>query len=290
MQYMERIMINKITRYLNYLKRMQRVNMALSRGAASAAVRRVDLTRPDSWEFSGFSQNGEDGIIDVLLSQLTDSNRYFIEIGAADGLENNTTWLAMVKRYGGQWIEGGAETSQWCEYIFGSLNYGVECVCEFIDRESIPSLKERSLHSNPDLFSLDIDGNDYYIVDAVLGCGMRPKVFVVEYNAVYGPDKAVSIPYDKNFCVKPTSPDNLYYGCSLAAMKEVFSRYGYKFVTVDSNGVNAFFVDTAMFNAEFLDNVVAIEYRENFSNAREYKAPWHEQFKLIENNKFYYPE
>ena len=165
-------MINNITRYLNYLKRMQRVNMALSRGAASATVRNIDLTNPASWEFSGFSQNGEDGIIDVLLSQLTESNRYFIEIGASDGLENNTTWLAMVKRYGGQWIEGGTDSSRWCEYIFGSLNYGVECISEFITQESIQPLKERALYSNPDLFSLDIDSNDYYIVDAILASGM----------------------------------------------------------------------------------------------------------------------
>jgi len=283
-------MINKITRYLNYLKRMQRVNMALSRGAASAAVRRVDLTKPDSWEFSGFSQNGEDGIIDVLLSQLTDSNRYFIEIGAADGLENNTSWLAMVKRYGGQWIEGGPETSQWCEYIFGSLNYGVECISEFINLESIQPLKERSLYTNPDLFSLDIDSNDYYIVDAILASGMRPKVFVVEYNAVYGPAKAISIPYDASFFVKSTAPDNLYYGCSIAAMKKVFGAHGYKFISVDSNGVNAFFVDPSMFKSDFLDGVNGIGYKENFSNAREYKMPWHEQFKLIEHNEFHYPE
>ncbi|TLS78401.1 hypothetical protein FE236_01225 [Mariprofundus erugo] len=279
-----------MTRYLNYLKRMQRVNMSLARGAASAAVRRIDLTRPETWEFSGFSQNGEDGIIDVLLSQLTESNRYFIEIGAADGLENNTTWLAMVKRFGGQWIEGGEDSSQWCRYIFGSLNYGVECVSEFITQESIQPLKERSLYNNPDLFSLDIDSNDYFIVDSILASGMRPKIFVVEYNAVYGPEKVISVPYDTSFFVKPSSPDNLYYGCSIAAMKKVFDKHGYKFVCVDCNGVNAFFVDPIMFDSAFLENIVGVEYRENFSNAREYKLPWDEQFKLIENRKFHYPE
>ena len=57
-------------------------------------ARRIDLTRPATWEFSGFSQNGEDGILDVLRHQLTRSNRYFIEIGAADGIENNIGALA----------------------------------------------------------------------------------------------------------------------------------------------------------------------------------------------------
>jgi len=71
-------MISKLNRYLHHLRRMQRMNMALSRGAATSALRNVDLTKPDTWEFSGFSQNGEDGIIDVLTRQILKPNRYFI--------------------------------------------------------------------------------------------------------------------------------------------------------------------------------------------------------------------
>lgn len=282
-------MFKKIDRYLQYMKRTQHVNIALSRGLASASLRQVDLTNPDSWEFSGFSQNGEDGIIDVLLKHLRLRNRYFIEIGASDGLENNTTWLAMVKRYGGQWIEGGMHNSKWCDYIFGSLNYGVQSVCEFITLENIHSIKDRSPFSDPDLFSLDIDGNDLYIAEAILRSGMRPKIFVVEYNAVYGPENEMSIPYDPNFFAKSRAPDNLYYGCSVASMKRLFAGFGYHFVTVESNGVNAFFVDPEVFEPEFLHNVRGAEYRENFSNRREYNLAWNEQLKLIASRQFYYP-
>ena len=37
-----------------------------------------------------------------------------------------------------------------------------------------------AFHENPDLFSLDIDGNDFYIAKAILDGGFRPKIFVVE--------------------------------------------------------------------------------------------------------------
>jgi hypothetical protein len=281
-------MLRKFMRYLKSIRSMQRVNMALARGGATSALRTLDLTNPGTWEFCGFSQNGEDGIIDVLISQLTDSNRYFIEIGASDGLENNTTWLAMARRFSGLWIEGDRDASQWCEYIFGSMNYGVECVCEFIKRESIEHLKKKILHSNPDVFSLDIDGNDYFIVESVLASGMRPKIFVAEYNAVYGPDESVSIPYDETFCAKSSHPDNLYYGCSVKALRKLFESYGYRFVTVDFNGVNAFFVDPDSFDPGFLGSVKGIDYRENFSNACENKVPWHEQFELIRHRRFVY--
>jgi len=281
-------MIKKFIRYLYFLKKIQLVNMALSRGAASSGIRNIEPTVPESWEFSGFSQNGEDGIIDFLLNNLKTKNRYFIEIGASDGLENNTSWLAMTKRYSGMWIEGKQENSDWSEYLLGPLNYGVENVCMFIARNNILDLKNRALYSDPDLFSLDIDGNDYYIVEEILKSGFKPKIFVVEYNAVFGPEQKVSIPYDETFTIKSGSHDNLYYGCSISALRNLFESFGYYFVTVESNGVNAFFVDPGLFDQEFLNNIKGIQYRENFSNIREYKKSWEEQFQLIKNRKYTY--
>src|SRR6478752_6955145 len=68
------------------------ISIALSRAAANISLRILDEKNPVSWEFSGFSQNGEDGILDFLWTKLKTKNRYFVEIGAANGLENNTAW------------------------------------------------------------------------------------------------------------------------------------------------------------------------------------------------------
>ena len=93
--------MKKLINYLHQMRSFQRINMALSRGAATSALRSIDLSDPDTWEFSGFSQSGEDGIIDVLCRNIKNPNRYFVEIGASDGLENNTTWLALARRWNG---------------------------------------------------------------------------------------------------------------------------------------------------------------------------------------------
>ena len=82
-------MINRIRRTFSDLQDRQRIAIALAKGARMSA-RRIDLRAPATWEFSAFSQNGEDGILDVLRSKLIDANRSFIEIGASDGIENNT--------------------------------------------------------------------------------------------------------------------------------------------------------------------------------------------------------
>src|SRR5258708_29993720 len=98
-------MIKKALNYLLDMRDRQRIIIALTKGAAMMHARNIDLTRPATWEFSGFSQNGEDGILDVLRRQLRSSNRYFIEIGAADGIDNNTAWLVVAEKYGGFMIE-----------------------------------------------------------------------------------------------------------------------------------------------------------------------------------------
>src|SRR5258708_4220252 len=87
----------------------QRITIALAKGTASRMCRAIDLRAPATWEFSGFSQNGEDGVLDVLRSQLLRRDRTLLEIGCADGVENNTAWMVITEQYGGVLVEGDPE-------------------------------------------------------------------------------------------------------------------------------------------------------------------------------------
>ncbi len=279
--------MNKLTRFLRHLRSLQSINMSLSRGAATSAARAIDFTDPGSWEFSGFSQNGEDGIIDVLTRHIARPNRYFVEIGASNGLENNTSWLAVARRYSGLWVEGDTESYEWCRYLFTPLNYGLEITQKFVTRESAGQVRESALHADPDVFSLDIDGNDYHLAHALLASGFKPKVFVVEYNSAFGPDKSVTIPYREEFRFAKGHGNNLYYGCSLAGWKKLFIQNGYVFVTVDYNGVNAFFANPSAFEHGFIGSIRPRDFAENFSQAREYKLDWRGQFDLIRDRELF---
>ena len=129
-----------IKRFINYLldtRDRQRIGIALSKGAAMMQARNIDLKQPASWEFSGFSQNGEDGILDVLRRQLLTSNRYFIEIGAADGLENNTGWLLVAEKYNGMLIEGSSQLVERARRTVVGYSIGAECHNMFVTKESV---------------------------------------------------------------------------------------------------------------------------------------------------------
>jgi hypothetical protein len=279
-------MFRKLFNYLLDVRDRQRINIALSKGAAMMQARSIDPKHPVTWEFSGFSQNGEDGILDVLRKRLTKSNRYFIEIGAADGIENNSGWLLVAEKYNGLLIEGSAKLVERARRVVLGYSIGAECHNMFVTKESVRKLKELSLHADPDVFSLDIDGNDYYIAEAVLKSGFRPKIFVVEYNSVYGPERSVTVEYKSDFVFTKEHPTHLYYGVSIAGWRTFFERNGYRFVTVDRNGVNGFFVDPQYFDPEFLDQVSGLEFAENYAQYRKFRVSSDQQFGLIADQRF----
>ncbi|MDZ4150481.1 hypothetical protein [Methylicorpusculum sp.] len=279
-------MIKKLINYLLDVRDRQQMAIALGKGGSMMQSRSIDLMRPSTWEFSGFSQNGEDGILDVLRKQLLNSNRYFIEIGSADGMQNNSSWLVVAEQYNGLMIEGNPRLVERTRRMLQNHSIGLECLNMFVDSENIQELRSLALHSNPDVFSLDIDGIDYYIAKAVIEGGFRPKIFVVEYNSAFGPERRITIPYQENFVFTQAHPTHLYYGVSIAAWRNFFSDHGYRFVAVDSKGVNAFFVDPECFDEVFLNAIIGPPFAENAYQFRKFRGTFEEQFLLIANQQF----
>ena len=279
-------MFAKLYNYLQDVRDRQRINIALSKGAAMMHARDIDLTQPSTWEFSGFSQNGEDGILDVLRKQLSSSNRYFVEIGAADGIENNSGWLLVAEKYNGLLIEGSPRLVERAKRTVVGYSIGAEIHNMFVTKESVRDIKALAFYKDPDVFSLDIDGNDYFIAQAILESGFRPKIFVVEYNAVYGLERSMTIEYKSDFIYTQEHPSHLYYGVSISGWKKFFTGHGYRFVTVDRNGVNGFFVDPPYFDKAFLNGVSGLEFAENRWQYMKFRKPSTQQFELIANQRF----
>ncbi len=195
-------------------------------------------------ENSHYSQNGEDGIIAHLVELIRDSQyvkpgeRQFVEIGCGDGSENNTTALA-IQGWNGvvidrkpSRIDGYNDLAR--ELKFNSrvkpyhLGVSVNMAGDLID------LFETH---RPCFFSLDIDGPDWHVMRSLLEEGFRPSVCCLEYNATFE-NRPITVML--NECPKVT--DNLYYGASVLAWQRLMRLYEYDFITVDSQGVNAFFV------------------------------------------------
>ena len=117
----------------------------------------------------------------------------------------------------------------------------MRAVTAFIDRDNINTLlRENGITGDIGLLSIDIDGNDYWIWEAI-DC-ISPRIVICEYDSLLGPDRKVTTPYDPAFDRITAHYSFLYGGASLAALDHLARRKGYALVGSNSAGNNAFFV------------------------------------------------
>jgi hypothetical protein len=109
---------------LERLELQTRAAMAMTRALVTRSDQPLDPTNPDTWEFCGFSQHGEDGIIEHLCCRLTSKKEFFFEIGASDGTQNCTASLAFARQYRGIIVEGDEALLSKARHALQDLNWG----------------------------------------------------------------------------------------------------------------------------------------------------------------------
>ncbi len=228
---------------------LQFAQFKIAKGMASRSSRQIQKDDPLTWQFSGFSQNQEDGIIDELLLNLKHRNKYLIEIGCSDGIENNSSWHIFANNYSGLLIDSDKDNIDRAYYWMHPLSPTSRWETLFVSPITILDVLKSFPVKNPDFFSLDIDSFDFDVAKVVLMSDFRPKIFLVEYNSSFGPDTLTHYSYSDYNEKILTSGNN--WGCSISEWKSLFEQFNYKFVTVDESGVNAFFVDPSMFVDSF---------------------------------------
>lgn len=178
-----------------------------------------DLPAPDihTAEFRVFSQWGEDGILQHLIRHVAIPRNIFIEFGVENYLESNTRFLLTNNNWAGLVIDGSAKNIEFIKRDEIYWRHSLKAELSFITQDNINDLIRRNgLTGEIGLLSIDIDGNDYWVweaIDAVI-----PSVVVIEYNARFGPDRAVTIPYDAGFVRTTAHHSNIYFGASLEAL------------------------------------------------------------------------
>ncbi|MFA7466660.1 MAG: hypothetical protein WCY82_00115 [Desulfotomaculaceae bacterium] len=192
-------------------------------------------------EFKVFSQWGEDGIIQYVLSKIHVENEVFIEFGVGNYRESNTRFLLVNNNWKGIVIEGNPRYVDQIQSDRLYWRYDLTAVCRFITRDNINQIiTGAGISGDIGLLSIDIDGNDYWVWEAI--DVVNPRIVVCEYNSIFGADHAVTIPYDPQFYIGDAHYSHLYYGCSLPALCRVAGSKGYSFIGCNSAGCNAFFV------------------------------------------------
>ncbi len=205
----------------------------------------ADRRKLNHYEHQVFSQNGEDGIIAEIFRRIGTKDRFFVEFGVGNGLENNTTFL-LTQNWRGAWIEGNQEcVSEIHSHFRKPLQSGqLKALNSFITAENIEALfGQLNIPVEFDLLSLDIDRNTYHVWKAL--ARYKPRVVAIEYNASFPPEVNWVCEYDS----QRVWNNSMHFGASLKALEQLGAASGYALVGCDLGGANAFFIR----NTERLD-------------------------------------
>ena len=186
-------------------------------------------------ELRVFSQNGEDGVIAELLNRIGATNRFFVEFGVQSGTECNTRFLAEVRGWSGVYFEPDPASFR---PLHARYEHRDDVICEerHITAGNVSDVFDNAgVPVELDLLSIDVDGQDYWIWQA-LG-SYRPRLVVIEYNAAIAPGRNVVEPLGATGFVGDDA-----YGASVTAMQALGARKGYTLVHAEMAGANLFFV------------------------------------------------
>jgi hypothetical protein len=205
----------------------------------------LDLT---SKEFRVFSQWGDDGIIQYLVSRLDIKNKSFIEFGVGNYYESNTHFLLVNNNWSGFVIDGSQKSIKTIRENPFFWRYDLNLKTAFIDKDNINALLEQSNFENVGLLHIDLDGNDYWILDSIDMSKYSPDILILEYNSNFGSERSITIPYEPNFRCVEAHYSGQYFGASLTALTDLAKEKGYFLVGCNSSGNNAYFLKN-----QFLD-------------------------------------
>jgi len=195
-------------------------------------------------EFQVFSQWGDDGILQYLISKLDIPQKTFIEFGVENYTESNTRFLLINNNWCGLVMDGSKTNMDYVKNDLISWAHEIYAEAVFITKDNIndqiSAFLKKGFSRELGLLSIDIDGNDYWIWDAI--DTVDPIIVVAEYNSLFGFDKPYTTPYQEDFYRLQKGNIILNYGASLLSLCDLAEVKGYDFIGCNSAGNNAYFI------------------------------------------------
>jgi hypothetical protein len=197
------------------------------------------------------SQSNEDEILARLVEQV-DAPRSFLEFGFSPSELN---CAALLQTCRGLLVDGDEANIEAARRV---MPRRVKSMQLFLDLDNIHVLADRYRPGELGVLSVDVDGNDYWFLEALLP-RLEPAIVAVEYNASFGL-RPIATPYDPTFDRHEKHASGWYHGASLEALTRLCARHGYGLVEIAAGGNNAFYTRRDVAELPMLDTREA--YRE----------------------------
>jgi hypothetical protein len=181
-----------------------------------------------------FSRFAEDRILAKYVAELLPSehHRTAVDIGAGDGIRWSNTHALFVAGWKGLAIE--ADANKYRKLKRAYRRYATVSTCnEAASPDSVASLlRSYNIEKVFEVLSLDIDGNDYWVLQAILE-EFRPRLIVTEINEKIPTPLRLITKYDPEFQLR-----HHFYGFSIMSLADLCRKYDYAILELEYN--NAF--------------------------------------------------
>lgn len=207
----------------------------------------------ERYGYKVYSQNDEDGILHEIFQRIGIEHHNFVEFGVDKGIESNCHSLLLQGWYG-IWIEGRKQAYEQILRRFApAISKGqLKVLNQYVTRDNINEiLVSEKCNSGLDLLSIDVDGNDWHIWNAVED--VHPRVVVIEYNGKFPPEIDWKMAYNEDHVWDRS--DRM--GASLTALDKLGRQKGYQLVGTNLCGINAFFVRKDCAEGKFIEPATA---------------------------------
>ena len=255
------------SRFINFLKELlinnnKKIDLASIQGQIQKSIEsqwlymiKNNVKIFDKIQDAGFrcySQFEEDGIILYLLSCVGKKTRSVVEICSGSGSECMSANLIINHGYKGFLFDGDEKNINAATSFFKSqkdcLLFEPTIKKIWITKNNINDiLIDAGVEGEVDVLSLDIDGNDYHIWEAI--SVINPRICVFETHNIIPSNLAITIPYQDDFYAMDKNEIEIEFrSASLLAMVKLSKKKGYTMVGSHKHGFNVFFVRKDLLN------------------------------------------
>ncbi len=218
-----------------------------------------------------FSNFGEQQIIEkyIKLLDIERQSKTVVDIGAGDGIRKSNTYNLFLEGWRGIGIEGGSENAARLANAYKYLAGTFACRCFVTPLNVANLLSAYSIEKDFGILSLDIDGYDYWVLDAVLS-RYRPRLIVSEYNEKIPPPIKFAVNFIPDFELR-----HHFFGYSLSKLEELLAKHNYVLLEIEYN--NVFLAPAELAGAK------AVETEKTYREGYTARADRKEKFKANEN-------
>jgi hypothetical protein len=182
----------------------------------------------------GFSNGREEQMLARYVAELlpADHSRMAVDIGAGDGIRWSNTYALFLNGWKGIGVEFDGRKFIKLARAYKHFSEVFACRNRATPDNIVPLLRSYETPADFSVLSLDIDGNDYWVLRAILA-EFRPQLIVTEINEKIPPPIRFVVKYDPDFQLR-----HHFFGYSIAVLSDLCAEFGYAILALEYN--NAF--------------------------------------------------